>query len=119
MRLGWLPWQLRLVSSIYIPTAVARPCPCPYPLLPLAVIIAGVAAIVLVIKWRQRRRTRQSVYNRAADELTAGVREQQYAWKGPYVSRTSFNRSPSPVSRSPSPSFSLFGSFWNVLTPGS
>ncbi|KAI0807837.1 hypothetical protein C8Q74DRAFT_93579 [Fomes fomentarius] len=62
-----------------------------------AIIIAGVAAIVLFLKWRQRRRARQSVYNRAPDErLTAGVREQQYAWKGPYVSRTSFNRSPSP-----------------------
>ncbi|KAI0707710.1 hypothetical protein C8Q76DRAFT_129175 [Earliella scabrosa] len=60
-----------------------------------ALVITGVAVIIFVIKWRQRRRAQEN-YSQTADELAASVREQPYAWKGPYVSRTSFNRSPSP-----------------------
>lgn len=71
--------------------------------LPIAVVVCCVAAIILVIKWRQRRqnhnRGRQN-YSRTADELAAaGVQGPPYqqAWKGPYASRSSYTRSPSPV----------------------
>ncbi|KAI0748431.1 hypothetical protein C8Q80DRAFT_738637 [Daedaleopsis nitida] len=61
-------------------------------------VLATVAAIIIFIKWRQRRKARQT-YARTVDELAgSGLPGQPYAWKGPYASRSSYNRSPSPVS---------------------
>ncbi|TFK90279.1 hypothetical protein K466DRAFT_597060 [Polyporus arcularius HHB13444] len=70
----------------------------------LAVVVCCVAAIILIIKWRQRRRNQdrgRQNYSRTADELAAaGVQGPPYqqAWKGPYASRSSYTRSPSPPS---------------------
>ncbi|RPD66551.1 hypothetical protein L226DRAFT_566970 [Lentinus tigrinus ALCF2SS1-7] len=70
----------------------------------VAVIVCLVAGIIIAIKLRQRRRNRnrgRQNYGRTADELAAaGVQGPPYqqAWKGPYASRSSYTRSPSPPS---------------------
>ena len=66
-----------------------------------AIIIAGVAGLVIFLKARQRRRRRRQE-GRSDLLAQAAVREQAHseqAWKGPYFSsRASYTRSPSPVS---------------------
>ena len=66
---------------------------------PIAIIIAGVAGIVIFLKVRQRRRRRRQEQTGTAHLIQASREPRpEQAWKGPYTSRASYTRSPSPVS---------------------
>lgn len=71
------------------------------------VIILALTVTVLIVKLRQRRKRRVNTsrrrrnYSRTSDELVAAREQQPYehVWRGPYASRASYTRSPSPVSK--------------------
>ncbi|KAI1788397.1 hypothetical protein LXA43DRAFT_1097365 [Ganoderma leucocontextum] len=69
----------------------------------LVVIIIAVTVTVLIVKLRQRRKRspsrRRRNYARTSDELVAAPEQpHHHIWRGPYASRASYNRSPSPPS---------------------
>lgn len=73
------------------------------------VIILAVTVTMVIVKMRQRRKgsaasRRRRNYSRTSDELVAAPEQPyEHVWRGPYASRASYNRSPSPVSK------------WNVI----
>ncbi|PIL24359.1 hypothetical protein GSI_14112 [Ganoderma sinense ZZ0214-1] len=70
----------------------------------LVVILLALTVTVLVVKLRQRRKRsaasrRRRNYSRTSDELVAAPEQPyEHVWRGPYASRASYTRSPSPPS---------------------
>ncbi|KAM5538122.1 hypothetical protein V8D89_008319 [Ganoderma adspersum] len=70
----------------------------------LVVIILALTVTVLIVKLRQRRKRspasrRRRNYSRTSDELVAAPEQPyEHVWRGPYASRASYTRSPSPPS---------------------
>ena len=71
----------------------------------VVVIILALTVTVLIVKLRQRRKRsapsrRRRNYSRTSDELVAAPEQPyEHVWRGPYASRASYTRSPSPVSK--------------------
>lgn len=71
----------------------------------LVVIILAVTVTMVIVKMRQRRKRsaasrRRRNCSRTSDELVAAPEQPyEHVWRGPYASRASYNRSPSPPSQ--------------------
>ena len=71
---------------------------------PVMIILALTVTVVIVTMRQRRKRSRSSRrrrdYSRTSDEPVAALGQPyKHVWRGPYTSRASYNRSPSPVSR--------------------
>ena len=100
------PWVVGVAVAFCTSLKISR-----WPFFPsssaLAIIIAGVAAIVIFLKLRQRRRRRQQQNDLTRSDPLNPRPSREQTWKGPYTSRASYTRSPSPVSPS-APTFAYW-----------